>query len=422
MDSLKLEHIQVTRRFFLRALGASGAATLLPAAASAAVPRGATAIPSFADFEYLTTQEMFGTVERGEPLPYLLSAEKLARAGLTAETWRLDVLSDPKYPATMERELRHHDGTAFRFKDLLELARTRSVRYLKTLTCANGIEPLGMGLWEGVPLRDVLMKTGLTDDCRRVFYQGYHNADPEQTFRSSLPLDRVFEDPIGTPPVILAFKLNGEPISGKRGGPVRIIVPESYGFKNVKWLNLMVLSNRFTANDTYAIYNNTTESWMKTMARFGSSPEKVKPKQRIPISGIAQVGTSGLTRVQYLILPGEPTPDPSDPFFAKQSWKDASILDAPDSWGGGLPEDQSPGGSKELAPAFGFSATTRRPLEWPMPFTLAHWATVAEPLAPGHYTALCRTIDRSGAAQPWPRPLQNSGLNELDSVTFDVIA
>jgi DMSO/TMAO reductase YedYZ molybdopterin-dependent catalytic subunit len=413
MDTLMREHAVLTRRYFLSVLGAS---------AAFALSRRADARPESLTpkLEYLTGQEMFGTVERGDPLPYMLPPAALARAGLTEATWRLDVISDPAHPAQVDRELRHREGTALRFADLLEIGKTKSVRFLKTITCANGSAPLGTGLWEGVPLREVIARTGLARDCRRIFYQGFHNADVEQVFRSSLSADRVFEDPLGTPPVILAYRLNGEPISGKRGGPVRLIVPEAYGFKNVKWLNLVVLSNRFTSNDTYAIYNNTTESWMKTFARFVSPPEGARAGAMIPLSGIAQAGTSGLARVQVLALPGEHVRDDNDPYFARRVWRDAALLEPPEQWGGGLPASDVPAGSAITHPAFGFSATTRRPIEWPMRFTTAHWAMVHEGLRPGRHTLYCRTIDRDGNAQPMPRVLQNSGRNVLDRMTIEV--
>jgi len=60
----------------------------------------------------------------------------------------------------------------------------------------------------------------------------------------------VLEDPPGEYPVLLAYKLNGEFLSGRRGGPVRMIVPEAYGFKSVKWLQRVVLTDLPAANDT----------------------------------------------------------------------------------------------------------------------------------------------------------------------------
>jgi DMSO/TMAO reductase YedYZ molybdopterin-dependent catalytic subunit len=64
------------------------------------------------------------------------------------------------------------------------------------------------------------------ENLRHVWYHGHHNEDPKQIFKCYLPMNRVFEDPPGELPVMLCYKLNGEFLTGERGGPVRMIVPE----------------------------------------------------------------------------------------------------------------------------------------------------------------------------------------------------
>src|SRR5207244_2667772 len=147
------------------------------------------------------------------------------------------------------------------------------------MTCNNIGEPLGMGLWEGVPLRELIWLTRPVENIRRVYYYGYHNDDPKQLFQSSLSIGRVLEDPPGELPVLVCYKQNGEFLSGKRGGPARMLVPEAYGFKSVKWLQRVVLTNNHQANDTYADGNNDIESPMKTFARFINPPSKTKAGQ-----------------------------------------------------------------------------------------------------------------------------------------------
>lgn len=39
-----------------------------------------------------------------------------------------------------------------------------------------------------------------------------------------------------------------------------MVVPEAYGFKSIKWLTHIVLTNLYHANDTYAEGNNDIES------------------------------------------------------------------------------------------------------------------------------------------------------------------
>lgn len=231
---------------------------------------------TIAPYGYLTPQGAFGDAERGSPLPYTLPLAKRREVGLERETWRLEVVADPDSDARLDNPLSIAVGTALDFAGLLQLGERHGVRYLKGMTCNNLGEPLGMGLWEGVPLREVVWLARPTLNVRRVFYYGYHNDDPAQLFQSSLPFGRVLEDPPGELPVLLCYKLNGEFLTGKRGGPVRMLVPEAYGFKSVKWLQRVVLTNHYAANDTYHAGNNDLDSPMKTFARFVSVPKTAR--------------------------------------------------------------------------------------------------------------------------------------------------
>jgi hypothetical protein len=62
------------------------------------------------------------------------------------------------------------------------------------------------------------------------------------------------------------------------------------------------------------------------------------------------------------------------------------------------------------------------PLEWPMRFTIVHWAALAPGLLPGTYDLCCRTVDGNGIAQPMPRPLLRTGFNAIHVVTLMVKA
>src|SRR5438309_1742155 len=81
------------------------------------------------------------------------------------------------------------------------------------------------------------------------------------------------------PPVIVCYKLNGEWLTAERGGPVRIVVPEGYGFKSIKWLTHIVLSNLGYANDTYLDGNNDVDSALKTFAATLQVPNPAPANQ-----------------------------------------------------------------------------------------------------------------------------------------------
>ena len=413
------EHARLTRRFFLQTgvvgLAVSPALIREADAQNAENPPKKRVKPDKAGARpepYFTPTEDFRDVSRGTPRPHSIPEDKRREVGLTRETWRLEVTSDPKHPTKIANPLTKENGKALDFATLLKLGEKHAVRFPKVMTCLNLGCPLGMGLWEGVPLREVVWLTQPSENLRRVFYHGYHNNEPDQMFRSSLPIGRVLEDPFDWPPVILCYKLNGEWLDPERGGPVRIVVPEAYGFKSIKWLTHLVLTNLATANDTYADQNNDVDSPLKTFAATLTIPREAKAGEKIAVSGYAQVGVSGLSKVQVSIeLNSKPRPD-NDPYFATAPWVDAEILPAPTRWPA-LKDGRIP------AHTHGFDAAGV-PKTWPMRLTNAHWAAVLPGLTKGEYTFRCRTIDEKGHAQPMPRPFRKSGFANIESIVFTI--
>ncbi len=415
------QHLKLTRRFFLQAgalgfvSGPIGASLTLGAENKQEPPPSKHVKPDKAGARpdpYFTPAQDFQDVSRGRPLPHSLPESKKSEVGLTRDTWSLEVISDPDKPARLGQELTKVKGSALDFAALLKLGEKHAVRFPKVMTCLNLGCPLGMGLWEGVPLREVVWLTQPRENLRRVFYYGYHNDDPKQMFRSSLPIGRVLEDPFDLPPVILCYKLNGEWLDSERGGPVRIVVPETYGFKSIKWLTHVLLSNLAYANDTYAEQNNDVDSPLKTFAATISIPREVKAGEPIPVSGYAQVGISGLSKVQVSIE-SNATPRPEkDPYFKTAPWVDAKVLAAPQQWG-------SLAGGKIPPGTHGFDVAGI-PKSWPLRLTNAHWAAVLPGLSVGEYTFRCRTMDEKGQAQPMPRPFRKSGHASIESIVIKV--
>jgi DMSO/TMAO reductase YedYZ molybdopterin-dependent catalytic subunit len=398
---------EFTRRGFIGLAGSTVAAARLfqsQSRAAAPSPELSAAIDSLEP--YFTALEKFRDVSRGKPLPHSLPIEKKTEAGLTRETWKLEVIPDPEKPASIRHPLSLKNGTALDFPTLMKLAEKHAVRFAKVMTCLNIGCPLGTGIWEGVPLREVIALTQPRENLRRVFYYGYHNDDPAQMFRSSLPIDRVLEEPFGLPPVILCYRLNGQWLSSERGGPVRVVVPEAYGFKSVKWLSHILLTNLFHANDTYADGNNNVESWLKSFAATLSLPRTLKIGQTIPVTGYAQVGVAGVSKVQVSIQPNPP-PEKSE------YWIDAEILPPPKHWG-------HLEGGKIPAATLGFHPITGAPQSWPMRLSKVYWAVALPGLPAGQYTFRCRTIDNQQIAQPMPRPFKNSGHCAVETVDITV--
>ena len=96
----------MTRRFFHKmglstvvagpfaASMTSGRGELSEAPVRSAKPVKAGARPD----PYFTRPEDFQDVSRGKPVPHSLPEEKKREVGLTRETWKLEVISDPDEP------------------------------------------------------------------------------------------------------------------------------------------------------------------------------------------------------------------------------------------------------------------------------------------------------------------------------------
>lgn len=413
-DNFLAQHAALTRRYFL-GLGAAGAAAFAATSNVNAVEQRDPRLQSEIDGleSWLTPQADFRDVSRGKPTPHTLPEEKKQQVGMTRDSWKLDVISDPDQPAKLRRELTAAKGNALDFAGLMQLAEQHAVRFAKVMTCLNIGCPLGTGIWEGVPLREILWLTQPRENLRRVFYHGYHNDDPEQLFQSSLPVGRVLEDPFDLPPVILCYKLNGDWLTPERGGPVRVVVPEAYGFKSIKWLKTLVLSNLSHANDTYGEKNNDVDSPLKSFAATLNAPMKAQPDAPIAITGYAQVGVSGVSKVQVWIKDEADTASYGR-YHADAPWVDAEILPPPENWGGGIPNDAIP------PDTHGFDSSTGNPRSWPMRLTKVHWAVLHPGLPAGEYTLYSRTVDDKGHAQPMPRPFQKSGHAAIENIGLRV--
>lgn len=388
-----MTHWELTRRYFF-GLGGAGVAAWTASPLAAVDPRLSEAI---ARLEYLTPVDRGTPLDKGKAGVAKLPPEKLREIGLLPESWSLDVVADTATGSVIEQPLSRASGNALDWDGLMRLARKHAVRFLHVCVCVNGNDPSHTNLLEGVPLREVLWLAGPKANIRRVYYQSYHISDLTP-FQASLPLSRVLETPPGETPVVLAYKMNGEVIPAAHGGPVRVVAPGTYGNKSIKWVHRVVLTNDYKANDSDAELNSDVETPMKTRARFINAPKEAVPGAPIALTGMAQVGLSGLAKVQYSI--------------GKEDWKDAEILSPPADWGGGLP------GGKLPPNTHGFDARTGKPLEWPMRYTIVHWAALLPGLPAGSYELSCRTIDLNGIAQPMPRPLPRTGVTAIQRVTL----
>ena len=102
--------------------------------------------------------------------------------------------------------------------------------------------------WLGVPLASVLNKVGVQPGAKFVAFETLYRPEemPEQRrnsmdwpYREGLRLDEAMH-----PLTILATGLYGKPMPNQNGAPIRLVVPWKYGFKSIKSIVKITLTDR----------------------------------------------------------------------------------------------------------------------------------------------------------------------------------
>jgi DMSO/TMAO reductase YedYZ molybdopterin-dependent catalytic subunit len=81
--------------------------------------------------------------------------------------------------------------------------------------------------WTGVRLSHLLDRAGVQPNAKALRFTSF-----DGTYTESLTLDQARRAD-----VIVAYDLDGKPLSSDHGGPVRMYVAPMYGYKSCKWLD-----------------------------------------------------------------------------------------------------------------------------------------------------------------------------------------
>jgi DMSO/TMAO reductase YedYZ molybdopterin-dependent catalytic subunit len=87
-------------------------------------------------------------------------------------------------------------------------------------------------LWEGFLVKDLLSEAGINPEAMAVIFYAYDG------YSTSLPLDYILNNDI-----LIAYKMNGLVLPPERGFPFQLVAESKYGYKWIKWVTTIELSN-----------------------------------------------------------------------------------------------------------------------------------------------------------------------------------
>ena len=169
-------------------------------------------------------------------------------AEVSSEKWRLVVTGMVEIPfaITLKNLRRLPSKTITAFQECYGSPLVPQIKALRRI---------GNVTWTGVPLRLLLEKASMKPGVRFIWSEGLDRGKfagvEADRYQKDLPLEKAL-----SPEVLVAYEMNGRPLSRNRGAPVRLVVPGWFGTNSTKWLSKLTVSDqRAPSPFTTTFYN-----------------------------------------------------------------------------------------------------------------------------------------------------------------------
>lgn len=140
------------------------------------------------------------------------------------------------YPATTLASYRLQvDGRVERpvTLDWNQLTALEGVQQIEDFHCVTGWSVAGVH-WKGIHLSSIVNRVRPLTDAKYIHFYSLDGA-----YTECLSIQEALD-----PSVLLAYELDGQPLSTPQGFPIRLVVPKMYGYKSIKWVNRLEFSSQ----------------------------------------------------------------------------------------------------------------------------------------------------------------------------------
>jgi DMSO/TMAO reductase YedYZ molybdopterin-dependent catalytic subunit len=199
----------------------------------------------------------------------------LVKPRVLIDEWRLDIKGLVQAPFSLT------------YDQLLDL---EAVEQLHTLECISnyvGGDLISTALWTGVPLRDLLDRAQVKAGAYDVVFTSVDG------YTDSIPIAKAMEDR-----TLVAYLMNGKTVPQDHGYPARMLVPNIYGMKNVKWIRTIEIVN-YDFIGYWQQQGWSDSAPVNTNARIDLPSRNTRwSGGAITVAGIAFAGARGISKVE----------------------------------------------------------------------------------------------------------------------------
>jgi DMSO/TMAO reductase YedYZ molybdopterin-dependent catalytic subunit len=132
-----------------------------------------------------------------------------------------------------------------------ELKAMPATRLTKDFQCVTGWRVHDVK-WVGVRLADLLDRAGVREGAQGVTFRSF-----DGVYTDTLTMDQARRDD-----VIVAYEMEGKPVTSAHGGPARLYVAPMYGYKSVKWLESIEVSDTVPRPGYWEVRGYDIDAWI----------------------------------------------------------------------------------------------------------------------------------------------------------------